>query len=182
MCSVFLARSGREQHGLASIYLQLTSEFSAGFLDLLLRFFQKKFESLFKDKLEVIRMYQQQENQKFMSHFRKKFFIRRGRRNLALSLGGKWPELFHMRANGSAVCNRIIQIDCQAKNLNSAFYYILRCPMKAGDDEGCSGKVFVWQGSKVDVYFADVANEVGLGCLVEYFKFIILFILSPENK
>jgi hypothetical protein len=33
---------------------------------------QKKFESLFKDKLEVVRMYQQQENHKFLSHFKKK--------------------------------------------------------------------------------------------------------------
>ncbi len=32
---------------------------------------QKKFESLFKDKLEVVRMYQQQENHKFLSHFKK---------------------------------------------------------------------------------------------------------------
>ena len=50
--------------------------------------FQKKFESLFKDKLEVVRMYQQQENHKFLSHFKKKFMIRRGRRGLTLNLGG----------------------------------------------------------------------------------------------
>ena len=44
---------------------------------------QKKFEALFKDKLEVVRMYQQQENHKFLSHFKKRFIIRRGRRNLS---------------------------------------------------------------------------------------------------
>lgn len=51
-------------------------------------FFQKKFESLFKDKLEVVRMYQQQENHKFLSHFKRKFLIRRGRRSLTVQMGG----------------------------------------------------------------------------------------------
>jgi hypothetical protein len=74
---------------------------------------QKKFEELFKDKLEVVRMYQQQENQKFLSHFRRRFVIRRGRRGLAALPGaGRWPELFHLRANGSAVCTRTIQVRC----------------------------------------------------------------------
>jgi hypothetical protein len=31
---------------------------------------QKKFESIFGEKLEVVRMQQQQENLKFMSHFK----------------------------------------------------------------------------------------------------------------
>src|SRR5699024_6359497 len=34
---------------------------------------QKKFEALFGDKLKVIRFYQQQENAKFLSHFKRKF-------------------------------------------------------------------------------------------------------------
>lgn len=33
-------------------------------------------------------MYQQQENHKFLSHFKKKFVIRRGRRGLTMNLGG----------------------------------------------------------------------------------------------
>ncbi|CAL4062789.1 unnamed protein product [Meganyctiphanes norvegica] len=41
---------------------------------------QKKFESLFGDKLEVCRMHQQQEAVKFMAHFRRKFTIHRGHR------------------------------------------------------------------------------------------------------
>lgn len=56
--------------------------------------FQKKFEGLFKDKLEVVRMYQQQENHKFLSHFHKKFVIRRGRRGLMMNLGGRCFVLF----------------------------------------------------------------------------------------
>lgn len=57
--------------------------------------FQKKFESLFKDKLEVVRMYQQQENHKFLSHFHRKFVIRRGRRGLNLNLGGTFHLRYH---------------------------------------------------------------------------------------
>uniref|UniRef100_A0A915C440 Protein flightless-1 homolog n=1 Tax=Parascaris univalens TaxID=6257 RepID=A0A915C440_PARUN len=109
---------------------------------------QKKFEDLFKDKLEVVRMYQQQENHKFLSHFHRKFVIRRGRRGLTLNLGGHWPELFHMRANGSSLCTRTIQVDCRADQLNSAFCYILRAPFRCADENGISGKVYVWFGSK----------------------------------
>ncbi|VIO90379.1 Flightless-I protein homolog, putative [Brugia malayi] len=125
---------------------------------------QKKFEGLFKDKLEVVRMYQQQENHKFLSHFHKKFVIRRGRRGLTMNLGGHWPELFLMRANGSAVCTRTIQIDCRANQLNSAFCFILRAPFKIVDENGLEGKVFVWYGSKSNPNHHDlclqVANEL----------------------
>uniref|UniRef100_A0A915EFX3 Gelsolin-like domain-containing protein n=1 Tax=Ditylenchus dipsaci TaxID=166011 RepID=A0A915EFX3_9BILA len=114
----------------------------------------------FKYKLEVVRMYQQQENHKFLSHFKKKFVIRKGRRNLSINMGGKWPELFHMRANGSAVCTRTIQIDCKADKLNSAFCYIVRYPFAAEDDQGNLGKVFVWLGSKCDPYYYCVAEQV----------------------
>ncbi|XP_064101883.1 protein flightless-1-like [Macrobrachium nipponense] len=41
---------------------------------------QKKFESLFGDKLEVVRMHQQQEAVKFMAHFKRKFVIHLGHR------------------------------------------------------------------------------------------------------
>uniref|UniRef100_A0AC35TXC5 Protein flightless-1 n=1 Tax=Rhabditophanes sp. KR3021 TaxID=114890 RepID=A0AC35TXC5_9BILA len=121
---------------------------------------QKKFESLFKDKLEVIRMYQQQENAKFLSHFKRKFLIRRGRRNLSMNLGMKWPELFSMRANGSSLCTRTIQIDCASKNLNSGFCFILRVPFKVIDDDGNEGKVYVWLGSKSDSYYHQYVKSV----------------------
>lgn len=41
---------------------------------------QKKFEMLFGDKLEVVRMQQQQEAVKFMAHFKRKFVIHSGNR------------------------------------------------------------------------------------------------------
>ncbi|MFH4980909.1 hypothetical protein AB6A40_007618 [Gnathostoma spinigerum] len=109
---------------------------------------QKKFEGLFKDKLEVVRMYQQQENHKFLSHFHKKFVIRRGRRGLNLNCGGRWPELFLMRANGSAICTRTIQIDCMADQLNSAFCFILRAPFKVANEDGENGRIYVWLGKR----------------------------------
>uniref|UniRef100_A0A914YJP1 Gelsolin-like domain-containing protein n=1 Tax=Panagrolaimus superbus TaxID=310955 RepID=A0A914YJP1_9BILA len=121
---------------------------------------QKKFEELFKDKLEVVRMYQQQENHKFLSHFNKKFVIRRGRRNLTMNSGGKWPELFHMRANGSSLCTRTIQIDCKTDQLNSGFCYILRRPFPIADDEGVNGVVYIWIGNKSESYYHPVAKEV----------------------
>uniref|UniRef100_A0A915M8J2 Gelsolin-like domain-containing protein n=1 Tax=Meloidogyne javanica TaxID=6303 RepID=A0A915M8J2_MELJA len=104
---------------------------------------ERKFESLFKDKLEVVRMNQQQENHKFLSHFKRKILIRRGRREATLKLNE--PELFHMRANGSSICTRTIQVDCRVSSLNSAFCYILRTPCADGDE---SGVIYVWKGSK----------------------------------
>ncbi|KAK0418524.1 hypothetical protein QR680_013613 [Steinernema hermaphroditum] len=121
---------------------------------------QKKFERLFKDKLEIVRMYQQQENHKFLSHFEKKFVIRRGRRGLTMNLGGKWPELFQLRANGSALCTRTIQIDCKAQELNSGFNHILRAPFRCVSDDGTLGRVFVWIGSKSDPYFESLVTKV----------------------
>jgi len=41
---------------------------------------QKKFESLFGERLEVIRMHQQQENLKFMAHFKNGLVIKKGSR------------------------------------------------------------------------------------------------------
>lgn len=105
-------------------------------------------------------MYQQQENHKFLSHFKKKFVIRRGRRNLTMNLGGRWPELFHMRANGSAVCTRTIQVDSRADRLNSGFCYIMRYPFQVPDQDGIAGKMFVWLGSKSDPYYHKVAEDV----------------------
>lgn len=122
---------------------------------------QKKFEALFKDKLEVVRMYQQQENQKFLSHFKKLFIIKRGRRNLSQFPGSrKWPEFYSMRANGSAICMRTIQIECDSAALNSEFCFIVKAPFNYPDDEGRKGKIFIWVGSKANEKEAVVADEV----------------------
>ncbi|CAD5220329.1 unnamed protein product [Bursaphelenchus xylophilus] len=147
---------------------------------------QKKFESLFKDKLEVVRMYQQQENHKFLSHFQQKLTIKRGSRAERIkNPKPKVPELYQMRANGSSVNTRTIQIETSAKNLNSAFGYILLVPNdqevvkkkkvaqngdadeELGDEEEeipKYGDIYVWFGDKSDTYYhrtlRSIANEM----------------------
>ena len=80
---------------------------------------QKKFESLFGDKLEVVRTHQQQESFKFLAHFKRKMLIRTGKRNT--SPGD--IEFYHLRSNGfSSLCTRCIQIQPDAGLLNSAFW------------------------------------------------------------
>lgn len=142
---------------------------------------QKKFESLFKDKLEVVRMYQQQENHKFLSHFHKKFVIRRGRRGLNLNLGGRWPELFNMRANGSSVCMRTIQVDCRANQLNSAFCYILRAPFPCVDANGLKGKVYVWIGSKSNVTHHELAEQIAKELINRNDEFPVVVVKEGEE-
>ncbi|PIO63870.1 leucine Rich repeat-containing domain protein [Teladorsagia circumcincta] len=109
--------------------------------------------------VEVVRMHQQQENHKFLSHFHRKFVIRRGRRGLTRNLGGKWPELFQMRANGSSVCTRTIQIDCRATELCSGFCHILRAPFKVQREDGEKGIVYVWIGTQSDPHEHEYARR-----------------------
>ena len=84
---------------------------------------QKKFQALFGDKLEVVRQHQQQENLKFLSHFKRKFIVRLGKRPLGrapAAVGGNdkvksakpSTELFQLRANGSPIATRCIQVSC----------------------------------------------------------------------
>lgn len=84
---------------------------------------QKKFKSLFQDKLEVVRTHQQQENMKFMAHFKRKFIIHQGKRKQKELNGAKSEvEFFHLRSNGSALYTRLVQIKADATALNSAFW------------------------------------------------------------
>lgn len=55
---------------------------------------------------QVVRMTQQQENPKFLSHFKRKFIIHRGRRKAAQ--GALQPSLYQIRTNGSALCTRCL--------------------------------------------------------------------------
>ncbi|KAI6241750.1 hypothetical protein M3Y99_00338000 [Aphelenchoides fujianensis] len=127
-------------------------------------FFPKKFETLFKDKLEVVRLSQQQENHKFLSHFKRQFLICRGSRIERQQYRLK-PQLFHMRANGSSVNTRTIEVDCSAQLLNSAFCYVLACPFSEDSedpakDEGKIGRLYVWIGSKADGYYHELIQSV----------------------
>ena len=98
---------------------------------------QKKFEALFGEKLEVVRMQQQQENLKFMSHFKHGLIIKKGSRRAHKQPEWKAePEFFHIRTNGSALCRRTIEIMPDAASLNSAFCYILKVPFDPQDNAG----------------------------------------------
>jgi hypothetical protein len=105
---------------------------------------QKKFQSLFGEKLEVVRTHQQQENPKFMSHFRRKFVIHSGKRRKPkvaivdadssvdevkqlqpqpqVPLAPATVEFFQIRSNGSILCTRCIQVRPDASTLNSTFW------------------------------------------------------------
>ncbi|XP_043272595.1 protein flightless-1 [Venturia canescens] len=118
---------------------------------------QKKFKSIFGEKLEVVRTHQQQENLKFMAHFKRKFIIHQGKRKQPKTAGTSKVEFFHLRRNGSALCTRLVQIQPDASLLNSSFCYILNVPFN-NDDE--TGIVYVWIGSKADGEDARLVQEI----------------------
>ncbi|EEC17524.1 flightless-I, putative, partial [Ixodes scapularis] len=120
---------------------------------------QKKFEALFGSKLQVLRTHQQQENLKFLSHFKQKFVIHWGSRKEAQLREKPTVELFHLRSNGSPICTRCVQIPPTASNLNSAFCYILKVPFEQEDDDS-EGIVYVWIGSKADPDEVRLAEEL----------------------
>lgn len=83
---------------------------------------QKRFKSHFGEKLEVVRTHQQQENLKFMAHFKRKFIIHQGKRKQAKSADANKVEFYHLRSNGSALCTRLVQTPPDANLLNSEFW------------------------------------------------------------
>lgn len=116
---------------------------------------QKKFKTLFQDKLEVVRTHQQQENMKFMAHFKRKFIIHQGKRKQK-DVDKSQVEFFHLRSNGSALYTRLVQIKADATALNSAFCYIVNVNFDKND----SGIVYVWIGSKADPDEARLIQEI----------------------
>ncbi|XP_014610510.1 PREDICTED: protein flightless-1 [Polistes canadensis] len=118
---------------------------------------QKKFKSLFRDKLEVVRTHQQQENLKFMAYFKRKFIIHQGKRKQPKIPGTSKVEFYHLRSNGSALCTRLIQIPADSSLLNPAFCYILNVPFN-NDDE--TGIVYAWIGSNADSDEARLIQEI----------------------
>ncbi|XP_067912198.1 protein flightless-1 homolog [Heterodontus francisci] len=138
---------------------------------------QKKFESLFPGKLEVVRMTQQQENLKFLSHFKRKFIIHKGKRKTPEN--GLQPSLYHIRTNGSALCSRCIQISTDSSMLNSEFCYILKVPFESIDNQGI---VYTWVGRAADPDEAKLAEDIMNNMFDEtYSKQVINEGEEPEN-
>ncbi|XP_030684095.1 protein flightless-1 homolog isoform X6 [Nomascus leucogenys] len=138
---------------------------------------QKKFESLFPGKLEVVRMTQQQENPKFLSHFKRKFIIHRGKRKAVQ--GAQQPSLYQIRTNGSALCTRCIQINTDSSLLNSEFCFILKVPFESEDNQGI---VYAWVGRASDPDEAKLAEDI-LNTMFDtsYSKQVINEGEEPEN-
>jgi hypothetical protein len=123
---------------------------------------QKKFKAMFGESLEVVRIHQQQENLKFMSHFKGKFVIKTGKRSekKKSTAGSPLPvEFYYLRSNGSSLCTRLIQVKPDASLLNSAFCYILNVPFET-DDDSESGIVYVWIGSKAIAEESRLIQEI----------------------
>ncbi|XP_066138736.1 protein flightless-1 isoform X1 [Euwallacea fornicatus] len=117
---------------------------------------QKKFKAVFDENLEVVRTHQQQENMKFMAHFKRKFIIHQGKRKVKEKNA---VEFYHLRSNGSALYTRLVQINPDASLLNSAFCYILKVPFEQ-DDNPDSGIVYVWVGAKSDSDEARLVQDI----------------------
>ncbi|XP_016533848.1 protein flightless-1 homolog [Poecilia formosa] len=138
---------------------------------------QKKFESLFPGKLKVVRMTQQQENLKFLSHFKRKFIIHKGKRKQ--NTDSVQPSLYHIRTNGSALCTRTIQIGTDSSNLNSEFCFILKVPFESTDNQGI---VYTWVGRAADPDEAKLAEDIMNSMFDDtYSKQVINEGEEPEN-
>ena len=129
---------------------------------------QKKLKALFNNKLEVVQMHQQQENIKFLSHFRQKIIIHRGKRSTAI------PDnpvgFYHLRSNRNPITLRCVEIEQDSSRLNSGFCYLLRVTKTIPIENGYtspdqvkhsnSQKIYVWIGSKSCSSEARIAEKI----------------------
>jgi len=114
---------------------------------------QKKFEALFGNKLEVVRTRQQQEALKFLSHFKGRFVIEKGKRKHEENTT---PKLFEIRSTMGKLTRRALQVECNAIMLNTNFTFVLKVPF---DNSG--GIVYVWVGKQCAVEQTEHAEEIG---------------------
>jgi len=147
---------------------------------------QKHFKKLFGDKLEVIRIHQQQEQLKFLSHFKRKFVIHTGRRPRSSSIAThtsssdmdteedtvavssiEEPRLYQLRSNNSPLTLRCIQVGLDAINLNSGFCFLLTVP-------GEEPVLYVWVGAKASEVEADIAEQIAVTMFDDQYRVSIL--------
>uniref|UniRef100_A0A096LTP2 Gelsolin-like domain-containing protein n=1 Tax=Poecilia formosa TaxID=48698 RepID=A0A096LTP2_POEFO len=122
-------------------------------------------------------MTQQQENLKFLSHFKRKFIIHKGKRKQ--NTDSVQPSLYHIRTNGSALCTRTIQIGTDSSNLNSEFCFILKVPFESTDNQGI---VYTWVGRAADPDEAKLAEDIMNSMFDDtYSKQVINEGEEPEN-
>lgn len=117
---------------------------------------QKKFQSLFGDKLEVVRTHQQQENLKFLSHFKQQFVIHEGKRRDPNTDVDEKVQFFQIRSNSSPITLRCIEVRRDASLLNSGFCYLLKIPIES------QPIIYVWIGAKATEDEAKLTEEVAI--------------------
>lgn len=129
---------------------------------------QKCFED-FGNKLEVVQMQQQQENIKFLSHFKQKFIIHQGKRKARPTT--KLASLYHLRTNSNPLTLRCIEIEPDSSKLNSGFCYILKLERTTSTngsfnaigndiDRATSLQIYVWVGLKASPREAEIAKSI----------------------
>lgn len=128
---------------------------------------QKKFQSTLGNKLEIVRTHQQQENLKFLSHFKQQFVIHRGKRSPDYDDFDS-VQFFQMRSNSSPITFRCIEITRDASLLNSGFCYLLKIPIQ---DQPI---IYVWIGSKADEEEARLAEDLAVKKFDESYTVSIL--------
>lgn len=105
--------------------------------------------------VDVVKLYQQQEDMKFLSHFGGKFIIHWGKRNTEEPDFN--PSLYQIRSNGSKLCRRIVQVPATPQTLNPAFCHILKVPF----ENSGSGIVYIWIGGKTTQEESIHAEQMG---------------------
>lgn len=130
---------------------------------------QKCFEN-FGNKLEVIQMQQQQENIKFLSHFKQKFIIHHGKRRAGLS--NKPVSFYQLRTNSNPLTLRCIEIEPDSSRLNPGFCYILMLNKSITTNGTSNGealdesaksidsRVHVWIGLKASTLESKIAEDI----------------------
>lgn len=81
-------------------------------------------------------MTQQQENPKFLSHFKRRFVIHRGKRKDRVST--PQPSLYHIRTNGGALCTRSVPQGCSVPGSTHGCHIQVGF-LLVGTADGCLG-------------------------------------------
>ena len=131
---------------------------------------QKEFKARFGDKLEVVRTHQQQENMKFLSHFKQRFIIHQGKRpppEVDPEFLMNQTIMYQLRSNNSPLTVRCVQVKADAVNLSSGFCFLIKVP----SDEPV---IYVWIGWRSDEDEARLAEEIAVNMFDEKYRVTII--------
>ena len=144
---------------------------------------QKKLEKHAKGKFDVLKVKQQQENYKFLSHFNQRFIIHHGKRKLSKPIRKRkgcldkpvqpvthdqvWmnkPSLYEIRSNAGFIGVRCVQIETSIENFNSEFCYVLKVPLTRRsheeDEIDDQAMVYGWVGRTSPTYMQELVPYI----------------------